>query len=78
MPGVGECLPGFDRSVRVSEDVPQREAGTFVELKNADIGEGTVAELCARTGTSNLRGAFFSLVRESNVLVPSPGIAGLG
>ena len=28
------------------------------------LAQGTVAELCARTGTQNLRGAFFALVGE--------------
>jgi len=30
------------------------------------VAEGTIAELCARTGTDTLRGAFFALVRESD------------
>jgi sodium transport system ATP-binding protein len=28
------------------------------------VAEGSIAELCARTGTGSLRGAFFSLVQE--------------
>jgi len=32
------------------------------------LGEGTVAELCERTGTKNLRQAFFALVKKEEVL----------
>ena len=39
------------------------------------LAEGTVAELCARTGTSNLRGAFFALVADEETTAAASSAA---
>jgi sodium transport system ATP-binding protein len=44
------------------------------------LGDGTIPELCAATGTDDLRHAFFALVdrAEPAQAIPSPGIPGEG
>ncbi len=59
----GKCILFSTHDLQQAEDLCQRIG---VIVRGRVVAEGTVEELCARTGGRNLRAAFFALVKEAD------------
>jgi sodium transport system ATP-binding protein len=57
----GKCVLFSTHLLDQAEDLCSRLG---IIARGRVVAEGSVAELCAQTGTSNLRGAFFALVED--------------